>query len=182
MDETKPRQRTTMWIILAAIIGLLLGCGAGTLAGGLAGYAAGRISAPQPLQPMPPYRPFPPVPPLDEPEEPPVGYDLDGARVALVIDVQPNSPAEAAGLERGDMILAMDVMPLSEWDDLAARMSLYEPGDVVVLSILRDGQPMDLEVVLGRHPERSGDAPWLGIEYRMMPSIQPLMAPRRPSE
>lgn len=59
--------------------------------------------------------------------------------------VYPNSPAEAAGLKRGDMITTVggkDVSRMSP-DDVAAKLLRGAEGTDAKVSILRDGKPMD---------------------------------------
>lgn len=69
-----------------------------------------------------------------------------GARVASVTD---GSPAEEAGLRRGDIILSIDGKEVASHDDLRARVSTTRPGSVIRLKIWRDRGPMTVKVKLG---------------------------------
>ena len=85
---------------------------------------------------------------------------------AYVTNVTPGGPADQAGirggsqptnLERvqagGDIITAIDGQPVATFDDLLGYLTTNKsPGDTVVLTILRDGQPMDVTVTLGSRP------------------------------
>ena len=55
----------------------------------------------------------------------------------------PPSPAAEAGVEAGDVIVAVDGVPYDDWtavvDEVRGR-----PGDEIVLTVERDGSPMDL--------------------------------------
>ncbi len=67
----------------------------------------------------------------------------------ILIGVESDSPAEAAGLMVGDIIIAVDGQPVRNHDELFARLS----GDVVDKStpveVLRGGQPQSIPVKIG---------------------------------
>jgi S1-C subfamily serine protease len=84
-----------------------------------------------------------------------------------IICVEPDSPADQAGLQIGDVIISVDDQEL-DWDDsLSDVIAAYEPGDTVSLKLGRPGDDEDtLEVTveLGEHPEKEGTA-YLGVRY-----------------
>jgi len=67
----------------------------------------------------------------------------------ILIGVESDSPAEAAGLMVGDIIVAIDGQPVHSHDELFARLS----GDVIDKStpveVLRGGQPQSINVKIG---------------------------------
>src|ERR1700740_3143102 len=67
---------------------------------------------------------------------------------ALVSDVTPGSPAAKAGIERGDIILALDGKPISGPDDLSVNISETSPGTTIHLKIARNGQTRDVAATL----------------------------------
>ncbi len=69
-----------------------------------------------------------------------------GAQV-LVSQVVPGSSAEAAGLQAGDALVALNGQPLPRY--LPAWLRDHGPGDIVVLRVQRDDQDLDLKFVLG---------------------------------
>lgn len=85
---------------------------------------------------------------------------------AYVSSVTPGGPADQAGirggsqptsdqrlLAGGDIITAIDGMPVATFDDLLGYLTTNKsPGDTVVLTILREGQTMDVNVTLGARP------------------------------
>jgi membrane-associated protease RseP (regulator of RpoE activity) len=168
----------TLWIILI-IVGLLVSCGVGTLLGGLAGYAIGRNASansdassesdagprwlvPQQDVPIPEI----PLPELAE-ELPPL--ELIEWQGALVVEVVEDSPASAAGLRVGDVIVAVDEQELNEAANLADIIAEYEPNDRIKLRIVRQGRERTISVTLGQAED--GDGPWLGIRYRAIPPL-----------
>lgn len=85
---------------------------------------------------------------------------------AYIVSVQPNSPAEKAGLRGGsiqtslpgvlaggDLIVAVDGHPVRGFDDFLSYLIINKsPGDTIVLTIVRDGKEQDVSLVLGKRP------------------------------
>ncbi len=74
---------------------------------------------------------------------------IPGKRGAVVSRVEPNSPAAAAGLRPGDVIVAVNGKPVKSSTDLRNRIGLMERGQKVRLTLLRDGREKQVEVVIG---------------------------------
>ena len=86
---------------------------------------------------------------------------------AYVLEVVPGGPADQAGLRAGtettaiiglnaggDLITAVDGQEILEFSQLLSYMMLNkQPGDEMVLTILRNGQEMTLTVELGERPD-----------------------------
>jgi serine protease Do len=70
------------------------------------------------------------------------------SRGALIGDVEPNSPAQRAGLERGDIIVAVNGKPMADSNDLRMTISMMEPGSDANLKVLRNGSERDVTVKL----------------------------------
>ena len=64
----------------------------------------------------------------------------------------PGSPAEAAGLREGDIIVAIDGEQIGPDTDLSSLIVQHEPGDTVTLRVLRDNSVSEVEVTLGELP------------------------------
>ena len=85
---------------------------------------------------------------------------------AYVLEVSPDGPADLAGIKAGetpsriqglnsggDLIIAFDGKPVNTFDELLSYLiTSKSPGDTVVLTVIRDGQNMDLTVTLGDRP------------------------------
>ena len=72
-----------------------------------------------------------------------------GRAGALVIEVVSDSPADQSGLQEGDLIIAVDGSPVLGMSELAARIRLTSPGTMVAIDIVRNGEEIGLNVVLG---------------------------------
>ena len=73
----------------------------------------------------------------------------DGTLGALVTDVVSNQPAEAAGIEIGDLIIAVEGSVVATMEELAADFKLFRPGEEIEVDVLREGQRITLQVVVG---------------------------------
>ena len=74
---------------------------------------------------------------------------LKEVRGAIVGDVTAGSAAERAGLQRGDVILAVDGQPVADSNALRNRIASTAPGTTVTLTILRDGSDRTVTATLG---------------------------------
>ena len=79
-----------------------------------------------------------------------------GARVTHVVE---GSPAEAAGLLEGDVVVAFDGEVVRGPGALTMRLHSREPGEQVSLTVRRDGGQQTLDVELGRRTGFSALAP-----------------------
>jgi serine protease Do len=84
-----------------------------------------------------------------------LGIKAEGG--ARLTQVYPGTMAESAGLRVGDVILALDGAPVlarrAEDSDLLARqVRQYRAGTEAKISLWRDGQSLDLPVVLSEQP------------------------------
>ena len=76
-------------------------------------------------------------------------FGLESSRGALVTQVEKGSPAEQAGLQSGDVILALQGKPVERSADLPPRVGAMSPGSEATMSIWRDGERKQLEVTIG---------------------------------
>jgi len=67
--------------------------------------------------------------------------------------VFPDSPAERAGVEEGDVIVALDDTRIDEEHQLQQLMLAHRPGDTITLRVVRGSSERELEVTLGVLPE-----------------------------
>lgn len=77
---------------------------------------------------------------------------LDEAAGALVGEVTEGSPAEAAGLEPGDVVLSIDGNDVADSTDLARKTGAIAPGTEVDVIVWRDGAEVTVPVTLGMLP------------------------------
>jgi S1-C subfamily serine protease len=66
-----------------------------------------------------------------------------------VVSVTAGSAAAAAGLEEGDLITAIDGAEVTSAEALVSELRARAPGDTVTLSVVRGGETLSLDAVLG---------------------------------
>lgn len=95
---------------------------------------------------------------------------------APIIDgVLPGKPAEIAGLEAGDRIVAIDGAPMRSPRDVSAATNSH-PGARLVYRVLRDGKPLDIPVTV-ESVERDGHRIGLaGVRLRVDPAVAERLA------
>jgi len=71
---------------------------------------------------------------------------------AVVRQLAPQSPAAAAGLRPGDVVVEFEGAAIHNWRDLLAAVGQRLPGQNVHLVVLRDGQRVEVTVTLGVRP------------------------------
>lgn len=76
-------------------------------------------------------------------------FGLESTRGALVNQVQPDSPAERGGIRHGDVILRIDDVEIESAPQLRLVVSQMLPGTEVAVELVRRGERMTLQVVLG---------------------------------
>jgi S1-C subfamily serine protease len=77
---------------------------------------------------------------------------LSASEGVLVFSVTPGSPAASAGLMPGDAIIEFDGDEIASVEDLFTALRQKSPGDRVELTVLREGEEMELTVTLGERP------------------------------
>ncbi len=100
-------------------------------------------------------------------------FDFEGTAGVLVSQVQPDSPADKAGLRAGDIIVSYNGERVSNMARLRLEVAQTHPGDAVEIAIFRDGKRRTLEVKIGEldaeaQVAASADAlgEELGLQYR----------------
>lgn len=61
------------------------------------------------------------------------------------------SPAEKAGLKRGDIVIKVNGQEVNEENPLASRLNRFKPGDSIDLTVVRDGQEQTLKATLEQY-------------------------------
>jgi 2-alkenal reductase len=74
-------------------------------------------------------------------------------RGALVSDVKSGSPADKAGVKRGDIVTAINADEVDQDNTLFALLSRHKVGEKVKLSLLRGTTKLSVEVTLGQRPD-----------------------------
>ncbi|MGE4491595.1 MAG: DegQ family serine endoprotease [Syntrophotalea sp.] len=76
-------------------------------------------------------------------------FGLKKARGALVTDVEDDSPARKAGLQRGDIILEINGQTLENLSDLPRIVAALPVGAKARMTLFRDGRTKEASVIIG---------------------------------
>ena len=110
------------------------------------------VAGPLPNQPLP----GAPAPEGNQPGQ------LPPDPPAIVVDVLPDSPAAAAGLQRQDVIVAVDGQQVRLARELVLLILVHAPGDNLPVTVQRQDVTVEMTVTLATHPDGSGKA-YLGV-------------------
>jgi len=79
------------------------------------------------------------------------GRDVDaGARITSVVD---DSPAQQAGVQVDDIVIAVDGKRVLSYDDLLAEIRVREAGAEAIFEAVRDGEVVEITITLAEHPD-----------------------------
>lgn len=84
-----------------------------------------------------------------------VGLDdrRDGGQGAIIAQVEEGTPAEAAGLLPGDIVISVDGAPIEGGAGLVAAVRDQEPGDELEIQVVRGSEIVTVTVILTDRPE-----------------------------
>lgn len=102
----------------------------------------------------------------------PASVHVTGEPGSVIVGVVPDSPADEAGLEPGDIIVAVDGQEVNIEQTLADLIAERKPGDEVTLEIQRPGEAsQQVTLELAEHPDKEGAA-YLGVRYMPFPHVE----------
>ncbi len=80
-----------------------------------------------------------------------LGYE--SSKGAFVSQVMPESAAEEAGIEAGDIIVSVNGKKISTFSELRAKVATLGAGKTIELGVVRDGKSKQFEVTLGEQAD-----------------------------
>ena len=108
-------------------------------------------------------------------------YKLPKPEGSLITQVQPNSPAEKAGLKAGDIILKFNGTPISRTSELLNYLNRTMPNQTVQLEVLRDDKKRNISATLTTAPDdtpaksdtvKQNKGPILGVAIRNLSAAE----------
>jgi serine protease Do len=82
-------------------------------------------------------------------------FNVPSAEGALVGDVSPDSPGAKVGLQKGDIITALNGQKIADYHDLRLRISQTPPGTSIKMEVYRNGQKQEMTATLSEFPEKA---------------------------
>ncbi|MEX0937161.1 MAG: DegQ family serine endoprotease [Pirellulales bacterium] len=77
-------------------------------------------------------------------------FGYDSTQGVLIGDVMSGSPAERAGLQSGDIVTTFQGESMASADQLRKAVAATTPGSQAILSVVREGEQLSLEVTVGQ--------------------------------
>ena len=105
---------------------------------------------------------------------------MDANVGAVITQVEPDSAAEAAGLQAGDLIISLDGRPVAGSADLRSQIGLKRVGTNVTVEVIRDGEALEISATLGEsgpsptRPNDRGSGQLSGAQLRDLQPDDPL--------
>jgi serine protease Do len=110
-------------------------------------------------------------------------YKLPAVSGVLVQQAEAGGPAANAGIQAGDVLVAVDGTPVDRVGRLQQEIAAHRPGERVRIQLYRNGGPRTVDVVLGessfdaastrRPPAPDGGRPEARLGLRLAPLTQP---------
>jgi serine protease DegQ len=79
-------------------------------------------------------------------------FKLGTTKGVLITEVIRNSPADQAGVEAGDILVAIDDQAIEDWNTMLETVANLPPGKMVTARLVRNGKAMSLPVKIGKRP------------------------------
>jgi len=79
-------------------------------------------------------------------------WGLQGRKGAQVTDVVPNGPAQKAGLQSGDVVVAVNGVPVKSNTEMTREVAKSQAGEVIHLDVYRDGKERTVDITSGTRP------------------------------
>ncbi|HMD53588.1 MAG TPA: trypsin-like peptidase domain-containing protein [Phycisphaerae bacterium] len=76
---------------------------------------------------------------------------------ALITEVVNGGPADNANVKPGDILIAVDGRPVTDYSSTLNLIAALKPGGTTTLKVVRDGKELDLKAVIGKRPKQQLD-------------------------
>ncbi|MCF8079885.1 MAG: DegQ family serine endoprotease [Desulfobacterales bacterium] len=83
-------------------------------------------------------------------------FGMETSEGVLIANVVEDGPAEKAGLQRGDVITALDGTPVKSAQELSRKVAGNKPGQRIELRVHRNGEKQTVNVRIGEMPDAEG--------------------------
>ena len=79
-------------------------------------------------------------------------FALPTTKGALISGVLPRGPADRGGIQRGDILIAVEGTPITDSASMLNRVAALNPGMSAKLTVLRQNREVELDIVVGKRP------------------------------
>ena len=82
-------------------------------------------------------------------------WGLKGRKGAVVADVVPGGPAQKAGLQQGDVVVAVNGQPVNSNTEMTREVAKTPAGDIAHISLFRDGKERTVDIRTATRPSEA---------------------------
>jgi len=82
-------------------------------------------------------------------------YGMAGRKGAVVADLVPGGPAQRAGIQPGDVVVAVNGQPVTSNSEMTREIAKVQAGDVARLDLYRDGKERNIDIHTGLRPSEA---------------------------
>ncbi|MGB8712588.1 MAG: PDZ domain-containing protein, partial [Onishia taeanensis] len=79
-------------------------------------------------------------------------FGLDSVAGVVISGIVPDGPADAAGLQPGDVLIKVDGRTIRDARAVMTDIAAISPGTQLPLSLVRNGERMDVTLEVGERP------------------------------
>ena len=79
-------------------------------------------------------------------------FKLGNTKGVLITEVIRNSPAAKAGIKTGDILIAIDGNPISDWSSMLDTVANLPPEKIASIKLMREGTAISVQVKIGKRP------------------------------
>jgi len=80
-------------------------------------------------------------------------FKIGNIKGVLITEIIRNSPAQSAGLRRGDILIAIDDKAIENWSAMLETVSNLPPGKIVTVKLMREGIETSVQLKIGKRPK-----------------------------
>ena len=80
-------------------------------------------------------------------------FGLDSKQGALISNVMPDSPADQAGLQQGDVVISFNGTPVKAMQEFRRRVAMVRPGEKIEMQVMRSGKEVSVAVIIGKREQ-----------------------------
>jgi serine protease DegQ len=92
------------------------------------------------------------VEPQDVNEDIAQTFKLPDTQGSIIAGLQRGGPADKAGLQVGDVVVAVNTKPIRNTSELLSNVAALSPGNKATLSLIRDGRKTQVLVTVAERP------------------------------
>jgi len=79
-------------------------------------------------------------------------FNMNQMQGLIIAGIFRDGPAHQAGIQPGDIMVAVNGQPIADGRSSMNRIARFAPGTMITISLLRNGNPVELKVTIGERP------------------------------